>query len=132
MLMTSIVALSQVGINTNNPSEGAVLDIRSNGSANSVIFPTSSNTRSFPSSPVKGMITFVEEDNSFYFYNGTQWFPFRRLENVASRVSLDSNFNTINTSITENDWFKIPFNLKEFLEACLVGQIGKFENGWFS
>lgn len=72
--MGSILSINgqSVGINTINPEPSAALDITSN-SKGLLIPRLTSFERNTMASPVKGLMVFDINTNSFWFYNGTAW-----------------------------------------------------------
>ncbi len=63
---------AQVGIGTTSPDASAMLDVQSN-SAGVLIPRMQAIDRDNINSPAKGLIVFVNDDNSFYYYDGSNW-----------------------------------------------------------
>ncbi len=72
--MIANLAIAQVGINSDGsaPDTSAMLDIKSTTSG--LLIPRMSATdRDNIASPAQGLTVYVTDDNSFYYYDGTQW-----------------------------------------------------------
>lgn len=69
-----LLSTAQVAINNSNatPDASAMLDISS--TLKGLLIPRMSTAeRTAISSPVKGLLVFANDDNSFWYYTGTQW-----------------------------------------------------------
>lgn len=73
-LFIAKITLAQVAINTDgsSPNPSAMLDIKSTDGG--ILIPRITITqRDSIDSPATGLLVFVTDNNSFYFYNGTEW-----------------------------------------------------------
>ena len=73
-LFSTINLLAQVGINTDNsdPDASAMLDIKS--TTKGILIPRMNMAqRAGIANPVKGLLVFVTNDDSFYYYDGSDW-----------------------------------------------------------
>ncbi len=70
----SLSLYAQVGINTDgsSPDASAMLDIKSTSSGLLIPRMTVAD-RDAIASPATGLMVFITDDNSFYYYNGTEW-----------------------------------------------------------
>lgn len=72
VLFTSLPFYAQVGIGTTTPDASAMLDIQSNNSG--ILIPRmSAGERDGIASPAQGLMVYVNDDNSFYYYDGANW-----------------------------------------------------------
>ncbi len=103
LIFTILIALliiqigyTQVGINNDGsaPDPSSLLDVKS--TTKGVLIPRMAATdRDNISSPAKGLVVFVTDDNNFYYYNGTEWV------NTATQPDLDWQING-------NDMYALP------------------------
>lgn len=73
-LLSDSLLSAQVGINTDgsDPNTSAILDLKSTDKG--LLIPRMTATqRDNISSPVTGLMVYVTDDNSFYFFNGSGW-----------------------------------------------------------
>ncbi len=87
---------SQVGINNDGsvPDPSSMLDVKSTDKG--ILIPRmTSAERDNISSPAKGLVVFVTDDNNFYYWDGSQWI------NTATQPDLDWQING-------NDMYVIP------------------------
>jgi len=88
-------AVAQVAINTDAsaPNTSAMLDIKSTSMG--LLIPRMEATeRNNISSPATGLIVYVTDNNSFSYYNGTQWV---QIEKTGNSWLLDGNSGTNGT-----------------------------------
>ncbi len=72
ILFVTISLNAQVGIGTTTPDASAMLDVKSTTSG--MLIPRMSAVdRDNINSPATGLLVFVNDDNSFYYYDGTNW-----------------------------------------------------------
>ena len=74
VLMTVTAVRAQVAINTDGstPNSSAMLDVKSDTAG--ILIPRMTATqRDAISSPVQGLLVYVTDDNTFYFYTGSSW-----------------------------------------------------------
>ncbi len=72
ILFVTISLNAQVGIGTTTPDASAMLDVQSTTSG--MLIPRMSAVdRDNINSPATGLLVFVNDDNSFYYYDGTNW-----------------------------------------------------------
>ena len=89
VLLTSVLSFSQVGINTSNPDQSAILDIES--SDKGVLFPRmTSAERDAIANPANGLIIFNTDDNKLQFNIGTSTAPIWTSVNNNPSVSTDA------------------------------------------
>ena len=68
----NLSVFSQVGIGTTNPHASSVLDMTS--TTQGVLTPRMTTTQRLAiSSPIEGLLVFDNEEDSFYYYNGSVW-----------------------------------------------------------
>ena len=74
VLMTVSAVRAQVAINTDgsNPNSSAMLDVKSD-TAGILIPRMTAAQRDAISSPAQGLLVYVTDDNTFYFYTGSFW-----------------------------------------------------------
>jgi len=74
--------MAQVGINTDgsSPNSSAMLDIKSD-TAGLLIPRMTATQRDAIKSPAEGLMVFVTDDNTFYYYQGSSWQSFSSGEN---------------------------------------------------
>jgi len=74
ILLTATNFYAQVGIGTTTPDGSAMLDIQSNDSG--ILIPRmAAADRDNIASPATGLMVYVTDDNTFYYYDGTTWKP---------------------------------------------------------
>jgi hypothetical protein len=72
VLWYSLPFFAQVGIGTTTPDASAMLDVQSTTSG--ILIPRMSATeRDNIASPATGLMVYVTNDNSFYYFDGTTW-----------------------------------------------------------
>ncbi len=74
ILLSGLVSFAQVGINTDdsNPDPSSMLDVKSNDKGMLIPRMTAAE-RDLIGTPATGLMVFVTDDNSFYFYDGSTW-----------------------------------------------------------
>ncbi|NOX85784.1 MAG: hypothetical protein GXO86_07445, partial [Chlorobi bacterium] len=74
LLMTVTAIQSQVAINTDGsaPDPSAMLDVKSD-TAGILIPRMTANQRDAISNPANGLMVYVTDDSTFYYYSGTAW-----------------------------------------------------------
>jgi len=77
VILISFSSFAQVGIGTTTPDSSSMLDIKST-SAGILIPRMKADERDSIVNPATGLLVYVTNNNSFYYYDGTQWV---RIEN---------------------------------------------------
>lgn len=85
-------AAAQVGIGTTNPDASSLLEVKATDKG--ILIPRmSAAQRDALASPVKGLMVFVNDDNTFYFYTGSAW------TKVLSAISPDGDWTVSGNNI---------------------------------
>ncbi len=95
--LTSISFYAQVGIGTTTPDASAMLDVQSNNSG--LLIPRMSATeRDNIASPATGLMVYVYDDNSFYYFDGTSWKKTNQSGLTMETINLANGNQTINVT----------------------------------
>lgn len=94
LLVLSVRAQNNVGINTTSPNASAALDVTS--TTQGMLVPRMATTqRNAISSPANGLLVYDNTLNGFYYYNGTAW---SQLGGSSSSSSAALNINALISS----------------------------------
>jgi len=127
LLFLNVIALgtAQVGINTDasNPDASAMLDVKS--TSEGMLIPRMAVAdRDNISSPATGLIVYVTDDNSFYYYDGVSWV---QMQNSGKSWLLNGNTGTTGAEFvgtTDNQPLILKTNNTERLQIKENGVIG--------
>jgi len=100
LLFVVLVVRSQVAINANgnDPDISAMLDVQSN-SKGMLIPRMSANERDAINAPATGLMVFITDDNSFYYYNGTGWNKINGTSNNGWVVSGNDLYSSVSGNV---------------------------------
>jgi len=111
-----------VGIGTNNPHASAELEV--NSSSKGLLAPRMSMTeRNGIASPAKGLLVFVNDDSSFYYYSGNNW---QKMTAAAENWLLSGNASATGKFLgtTDSAALRIKTKNKERITIDSAGHIG--------
>jgi hypothetical protein len=125
IVFTSKIFAQSVGIGTSTPQPSALLELKSDDKGLLVPRITSAK-RDGMMAPAKGLMVYVIDDSSFYFYDGAwrRLTPANETWNIQGNGGMDENLNFIGTT----DSKPIKFRVKNALQMQLdsVGRLQLF------
>ena len=132
LLLILILPFSQlfaqsVGINTPTPNPSAALDITS--ADKGLLIPRmTTNQRDAINDPAQGLLVFVTNDSSFYFFNGDLWLPLSRViqGGGGGNAYLPGTGIAINGNIINNAAPDVPVTLTGEGATTITGTYPNF------